>query len=413
MRKVLDKVFFFYYEHRQKKKRMLIFSRLKEIIVKRESEEITPASKGKCLISLNIIFFGLFIVFLFGLTGCSGRGAKYNYINYEKLKLPDKSLKLRSNVINKFEINWGSELEIIGDYLLLADSKADEIIKIIDLKTNDLIKSFGRLGQGPDEFIGLSQIIPDTEEKVAFWAYDITTRNLKKFNLEAIFNDNFYPEKVIVMSASKSGLPLRLTMNGNGKILATGYFFKDRIGIYDLDGNYIRGIGKVPVKLRDERFAPQHSHGFDGHLTFNDGTQEIFVATRLGSIVERYSLHGNLISTYTGPDLFFPEYEIVPAGDYYTMTYNKKTRFGYLDIDYSRALNKIFLLYSGEYQFNQKKIAANYSDTIYIFDVDKESIIEQIKLDRKILNMTLSHDGSAIFGLSESGDILKFKYDTN
>lgn len=348
------------------------------------------------------------IIFLTIFTDCSDKFGKYDYINYKKLKRPDNTVKLRSTVVNKFEIYRPSRLEIIGNYLLLADTKADKMIKIIDLKSYELLKSFGSKGQGPDEFIGVSQIIPDQKDNNTFWIYDVSTRNLKKFNIITVLNNDSYLEEIIRISSENSGIPTQLIFAPDNKILGVGLFFKGRISIYDMSGGYIRSIGKIPVILENERFASQHSHGFIGNFIFKDRSKEIFIATRLGSIIEKYNIDGNLISTFYGPDLFFPEYKIVPAGEYYTMTYNNKSRFGYLDIRYNKELDRLFLLYSGKYQFNKEKSKANYGKTIYVID-NKETIVEQIELDKEIFQMNISDDGSTIFGLSET-EILKFEY---
>ncbi|MBC7362402.1 MAG: hypothetical protein H5U06_08990 [Candidatus Aminicenantes bacterium] len=359
----------------------------------------------------RLIFFTSLFLFSFFFIKCSGKSIRYTYTNYKNLKVPDKMVNLRSDVISKFEINFGTNIKIIDDYLLVVDQRSDKLIKIIDLKKNKLIKVFGSRGQGPDEFIGIGQIIKDPQEKHSFWIYDVSTRKLKKFNIKSILRDNFYPEKIIVLH-EKSGIPISLIIAFDNRIFASGAFLKNRIASYDMDGNYIRGIGKNPVRLKknNERFATQHSLGFSGAMAIDNRTNDIFIATSLGSIVERYDKDGNLRSTYIGPEVFFPEYEIVKAGEYYTMAYNDKTRFGYIDIDYNKVLDKLFLLYSGEYQFNKKDIDGYFGNIIYVFDVNKEKIIEQIELDKRIFTMTFSDDGSSFFGLSEKGEILKYKY---
>ncbi|MFW6130698.1 MAG: BF3164 family lipoprotein, partial [Atribacterota bacterium] len=93
---------------------------------------------------------------------------------------------------------------------------------------------------------------------------------------------------------------------------------------------------------------------------------------------------------------------------YHTMTYNKKTRFGYLDICYCKNLDRLFLLYSGKYQYNKENKEPNSSNIIYVLD-NNGIIIEQIELDKEVYQMTISDDGSTIFGVTES-EILKFNY---
>jgi len=367
---------------------------------------MTLKLKGKSILFL--------IISLIIFTGCSDKFGKYNYINYKKLKRPNNKVKLHSTVvINEHDINYIGDFTIINNYLLLIDKKADKLIKIFDSKSYKLLKSFGRLGQGPSEFIGASQIIPGQKDKNMFWIYDVTARKLKKFNINKVLNNNSNPEKIISIKEGK-GIPFQIVITPDNKILATGYFFKGRISIYNMSGDFIRSVGKIPVILKNERFASQHSHGFDGRFIFKNKSKEIFVVPMLGTIVEKYNIgNGKLISTFYGPDSFFPEYKIVPAGEYYTMTYNKKTRFGYVDICCNKKLDKLFLLYSGEYFFNKenkRNERVSFCNIIYVLD-NKGTIIEEIELDKGIIQMTISDDGSTLFGLSGSGtEILKFEY---
>lgn len=59
------------------------------------------------------------------------------------------------------------------------------------------------------------------------------------------------------------------------------------------------------------------------------------------------------------PRTIFPAYDIVSTGEYYTTTFNKKTRFGYIDIEYNQKVNKMFLLYSGKYHYMADDIPQN------------------------------------------------------
>jgi len=347
------------------------------------------------------------IIFLTIFTSCSDKSRKYSYINYKKLERPDNRVKLNSTVVNK-DIFAPGPMAIIKNYLIFIDHKAGKIIKINDLESCKLFKSFGSLGQGPNEFIGASQIIPDPKNEDIFWIYDVSTRKLVKYDINKVFNDEFEPEEIVNIIEG-NGPPFHLIITPGEKILGIGLFFKGRISVYNMNGDFIRRIGKIPVILKNERFGPQHSHGFTGKFVLRNRSKEIYIATLNGAIIEKYNIeNGKLISTFYGPDSFFPEYEIVPAGQFYTITFNEKTRYGYLDICYNQKLDKIFLLYSGKYFFNKDKNPAYLSNIIYVLD-DKGKIIEQIELDREIFHMIISEDGSIIFGETES-EIIKFEY---
>ncbi|MDW7759547.1 MAG: hypothetical protein SCM96_02790 [Acidobacteriota bacterium] len=90
------------------------------------------------------------------------------------------------------------------------------------------------------------------------------------------------------------------------------------------------------------------------------------------------------------------------------MTYNKNTRFGYIDIRYNEGLDKLFLLYSGICKYNPENIRGEFGDIIYVFN--RMGIpVEKLELDKPIFQFGVSDDGSAIYGLSDT-EILKFEY---
>ncbi len=176
-----------------------------------------------------------------------------------------------------------------------------------------------------------------------------------------------------------------------------------------MSGNVIGGIGKIPFKLKDERFALVHSLGFHGNIVYREKTGEIYVATRYGSIVEKYDLKGGLIATYYGPEVFFPEYRIVPGEEEYHMTPGPKTRLGYVGIRYCKKRDEIFLLYSGRYFFDEERREKGTCDTIYIMN-GKGQLTEKLLLNRRIEMFALSEDCTVIYGGTRDGEILKFEY---
>lgn len=353
------------------------------------------------------LFLIMILLFLFIESSCLSK--KYNYANYKKLKFPSKVIKIQSMVVNnKFSINVPSNIAVINGYLIIGDYKADKLLKIIDLNSNELLLSFGDRGQAPDEFIEIGQIIPDPYNWNHFWIYDSSTSQLKQFKIDNILHNDFNPEKIINIS-TKNGYPAQLVILPDQKMLGIGLFWQGRVLVYDMNREITKTLGKIPPVIKNERFAAHYSHGFIGRLVYKNVSKEIYLSTRHGSIIEKYDVEGKLLATLIGPDPFFPNYDIVPARQGYAMTYNKKTRFGYLDIAYNQKLDRLFLLYSGKYWRNHSEnIKVNFGKTIYVID-DHDTIVEQIELDKEIGRMCIDQESSAIFGLSEN-EVLKFDY---
>ncbi len=178
--------------------------------------------------------------------------------------------------------------------------------------------------------------------------------------------------------------------------------------IYNEEGETEKAVGAIPLICTDDKFQAQHSHGFLGKLTHNTNTNHIYIAPIRSDLIEKYDIEGNLISTLHGPERFYPNYKIVPAGNGYTITYTNKTRFGYTDICYNQKLNKTFLLYSGRYILDKKKNKERKS-TIFVLD-NSDNLTEEITTNYNIRSIRTHPESSAIYSLTED-HIIKFKYE--
>jgi len=356
---------------------------------------------------LIIIYFLVFLLFLS--NGCSNKFSQYNYTNLIKLKKPVIKKELLSGVfINKEKINRLGDFNIIDKYLVLIDRKSEKMVKIFDIESGELLKSFGKKGQGPSEFIGPSNIIKTHSNINMFCIYDFSSSTIKSFNVKKILNNNFEPVEIIRF---KDEIPDQIIISPDNKFFATAITTKGRILEYDRSGKLIKTIGKIPIKYKNKRFAKQHSQGFLGDMIYKNKTNEIFIANLFGSIIEKYNIeNGKLLTTYYGPELFFPEYEIKPAGQYYALEYNQRTRWGYVNIDYNGKTDEIYLLYSGRYFFNKKGRANNgvFTNKIYIMN-SRGKLAKELILDKKIYRIRLSDDYSDIYGAT-ANEIVKFKY---
>ncbi len=347
-------------------------------------------------------------ILLFLNTACADNNAKYNYVNYQDLFEPKISVNLASSVFNRFEISFASRFAVVNDYLIVADSKADELIKVIDNQTGELLKSFGGQGQGPMEFISIFQILPDSNEENKFYIIDMSARNLKWFDLHRILNDDFHPEQIFSLASGFDGIPINFNITREKEFPAVGLFHDCRLSVLSLPDGPMRKIGKHPLRVqKDQVLAPQHAHGFIGNVAFKNKTREAYIATRHGSIVEKYNIDSGTMTTLIGPDSFFPDYDIVPAGQYHTMTYNKKTRYGYLDVCYNEHRDRLFLLYSGKMRYGERNERPYLGSTVYVLD-GRDTIVEKFRLDTEIGAIGISKDGSVLYGLTET-DVIKFQ----
>jgi hypothetical protein len=188
---------------------------------------------------------------------------------------------------------------------------------------------------------------------------------------------------------------------------AIGTFSEGRISHYDHEGKHLRKIGKLPVSDPGD-FAAQHSHGHDGNLAYDSQRNVLCVATRLSSVADFYDRNGTKFMQFNGPEIFYPEYDIVPVNgtSYHSMTYNKKSRFGFVDVAHHDASDRWFFLYSG--QVRKPRALAQFGKELIC--ADSNGILRgRFHLNIPLLRIALSSDGT-LFGMGEAS-IVKFRFD--
>ncbi len=315
-----------------------------------------------------------------------------------KLKEPQHIIKINLVELKINEpISWLSDIETVNNKILVVSPDSTEMIKIIDPVTGTVIKSFGKKGQAPEEFIGHPSIIKDPLDEHSFWLYDLTTSKLKKYNINQVLNGRIKPIKII----GNLSFFFHLTILPDYSIAGIGYFADARIKIKKKNGEIIN-LGKPPVKT--DHYLKQHSQGYDGNLIFSPQQKDIIITTIWGGLIERYNIEKGFKHAYLIPESSFPAYRIVKTTDGAHWTLSKDTRRGIIESKFISENNKIYMLFSGN-----KVVPGRYSEkesakTIYVFDPQKNKLTEKIILSQGL-------DGFCI--LNNSGKRVIYGYADN
>lgn len=134
-----------------------------------------------------------------------------------------------------------SALELDG-YLLITDSQSSPHVVVMDLRSGELVSTFGRQGQGPGEFIypgGLRQA-PDVAR--GFWVYDFNLRRLTRLRLTprgVIDRDAVHTTQIGTGTSLLEVSPL-----GTGDTLvASGLFEAGTLNLFSASGALVAVMG--------------------------------------------------------------------------------------------------------------------------------------------------------------------------
>jgi len=333
------------------------------------------------------------------LHGCANprSSEETTFTHVQSLKPLKKSTALKAHgVLDEKALFSPVCFLILEGHLLVHDQKADAMIQVFDLDDGQREAAFGGKGQGPEEFDGPWQIFPG-HEPGSFWVFDLTPRQVKLYDLQEVLAGKTEPHKILTLALQ----PTQLVCVWDDHFIAAGLFPDGRLARLSMsDGSDQGRIGRLPVaEPGPYAEAVAHAHAFLGFPAFDPQSEQIMLATRLGGIVERYSLNGELLATLLGPQAFYPIYELDEAQGVVHMVKTAKTRMGYLDICFHAPSKTFYLLYSGELW--RPKREGSMGQTILALQANG-ALVEQFLTETGFFDIETGEDGS-LYAMNEEG----------
>jgi len=291
-------------------------------------------------------------------------------------------------------------LTIIEDkYLLLGDSYNTEgqMVQIYDLDTGKIIKSFGKKGKGPGEFIYVSYILIDPENKNKFLIHDWNQHRVSLFNIKDIIHHNKVKPDTIIKEDLSAGIPMDFCALYSDTIVATGAFIKGRLCYYNSTFNKIKTAGYIPGNISNTIHLYQYLQ--TTNIVKNYDRKRIAFGSKSDDILEIYSFNGNIIKTIHGPDINKPAW------------IEKKLPIdrprGYFNLCSSS--NYIYGVYSGEKPEHTGDWIKTLGKNILIFNWDGDPI-KRIVLDVRLGNIVISENRNTIYAVYFDGEYFKLGY---
>lgn len=308
-------------------------------------------------------------------------------LNGEKLQIKNDSTILPRGI------------DIVGDYIIIADSKGAKPIRLINKLTYEYVGGYGKRGQGPNE-IESSPVIY-SKDNTSFIIHDRSRKQIVGYTIESLLEED---KPIFVQKIEKPEACFSINMIDNNIYYIDYYGFENRIHKYDTVTKKTKGYGSLLFKdnaLKDETFAEaclaRTAHNKD----------KIVTAYALAPFFEIFDMQTKQWKSILTIDKFPPIYqEISVSNDFKTFSYvPDKTKEAFLAVDMSDTY--IYLLYSGEIQNIDQNGWVNGSKLL-VFDYDGNPI-DYYELDTPIFTFKVVDDHS-IIGLSSDVmiDLIKF-----
>ncbi|MEX0648932.1 MAG: BF3164 family lipoprotein [Balneolaceae bacterium] len=322
--------------------------------------------------------FRLLTLALFALITASGcTGDKPNSPFDEELDY--KTLEAK-NSFSFDEIFNPQTIRVIDNTLFVVESDNPDVSFHVltidpDHQSLEYKQGSGRRGEGPGEFMGISDIV-ETDSLLYFYdgqqlkltPYDKSTGQL------AVRDD---------IHLRTNGRAVNFFSAGDDRFIGIGLFFGKRFNIMNMDGETVAEHGEL-IEFNEDFSRRDIALGWFsyGMVQQEEGNTNIYLFSRNADFIEKYDTGGQLLKRVQGEENPEPQMEIRNEWPVHTGS------LSYVDVDSDG--NHIYGLYSGLPGDEE-----HHGDMIHKFDRDL-NLVDAYRLDNRFTKIAVDGNGNLI-----------------
>lgn len=293
-------------------------------------------------------------------------------------------------------------INYVDSSLLIYDDLNDSLFILIDLKNENSTYSFGRKGEGPNEFLQVFSIGKLGNDSL-IGVYDIYKHALLEMNINQIKRGIF--EFPLIFEDSMNSINLYKTKYNS--YLGVGFYEKNMLSLTgDSIGNKL--FFEYPYKNSREKMINNHLRGmaYQGTMCSNTSLDKFVFAIRYAPMFFLYSIEKDKIEETYNWLGGYPDYHTEDTGTVRGAPMNGHNKMAFLSV---YATDKyIYLLYSGK-SFDEYKMQAFNGSVIYQITWEAEPVCKY-ELDFPIMNFCVSDTDSEIYAFADKGETILVKY---
>jgi len=342
------------------------------------------------------VLTSILIILLF-LFQCEKRHFEKEYRNYEKFTGFPQEETWEFERLSDVTFFFPPRIKIIQDHYLFVLTTIDgKLIQIYNMDDGRLIKSFGKKGQGPGEYIGATGILYNSFEPDKFWIHDVSLMKIERYDLNVVLKKDYFKSDSTIKISTDAGIAFKLFLLGKKEFVGIGSL-KSRLTYYDLNGDTIRTNRYIPGVPKKNVSARIHMQAYDGVISCEDQVKRIAISNTDCDILEIYDYSGEMLKTLHGPDIFVNDYGYA---DEYSLVVDTK-QCGYFSICSSS--REIYCSYSGQKPKSMTDWTASLGREIFVFDWDGIPL-KKGKLNYQIASMDYSEERNTIYAICYDGE---------
>ncbi|HEU4452038.1 MAG TPA: BF3164 family lipoprotein [Longimicrobium sp.] len=278
---------------------------------------------------------------------------------------PSPRILLPNGIVYKSSTLAGpSAVEWMGTQLVVLDPMGDSLVKVFDVASGILERSFGRRGKGPGEFSGAWGFDAPERQKGFIWIYDVQLRRLTRVHLQANPRTGWKLGEHLIHLLSEFTVNSPVFLHDGSIVSPALMSHAGRVARFDSAGTLLGISGPAPP-------APQGvplrvaQHAYQSIARTNPSRTMFVLATRHADQLEIYRSDGALVTIARGRNPFTPTYTVRMSRGQPELATNDELRFGYVGL--ATTENRIYALYSGKSRAEAPG-RANYGSVIRVSD---------------------------------------------
>lgn len=328
-----------------------------------------------------------------GFAACSDSGAPREPARQNHSAHPIRQLVSRA-VDAGDELGMPADMALVGHYLVVLNTRGDSAVRVYDVRTDKLIRSFGREGAGPGEFLAAWSLDPEPGSASAFWIFDIGLQRFTRVDLAQDFRpgSRYGQQSVSLREAGPVASPV---WSGDSLLVSPGFFQQGgSLAHIDPAGRLRRIVGDDPPGSEGTPMQVRQ-HAYQRKARPNADRSLFAVGTRHADRLEILRLSGVRIAAAERLANFEPVYQTADRGGQPSMDTGDELRFGYIDVATTPA--RIYALYSGRRRADVPG-QANYGEYVYVYDWHAR-LLEVLHLDVDALTIEVDEAQEKLYAV--------------
>lgn len=286
-------------------------------------------------------------------------------------------------------------MDYYNGMLIFGDIFQPKFISVFNGKNGDFLGDFSSRGEGPDEFIHLTNI-SCINNKLSLWDTGKSTLTFAKIDRNNISSPTFQNIKVkedTTLLSVFQVIPLQEDL-----FVATGIIKNHRFALLDKNGNILKLFGDYPSNYKQNNTDIENGSIYQSILTFQNKKKILVAACGIGESIAFYDMNNknnpNLIREFT---FDHPKYDLTGNNEQ-PIIFSKDSKNGFIDIKSSS--NYCICLFSGEIRTGVNDYGGN---KILLFDWNGNPI-KLIVVKQQYTNLAIDEENKRILLLGTSSE---------